>query len=405
MKPIEKSAKLSDVCYDIRGPVLDEAKRLEAEGLRVIKLNIGNPAPFGLFAPDEIIHDMVLNIREAQGYSDSKGLFSARKAIMQDCQRRSIPGVEIEDIYIGNGVSELIAMSMQGLLDEGDEVLIPAPDYPLWTAAVTLTGARAVHYLCDEASSWYPALDDLESKISDKSRGIVVINPNNPTGSLYPKEILTAIAEIARRHDLIIFADEIYDRIVYDDQVHTPMAEVSTDLFCVTFNGLSKAYRSAGFRVGWMVVSGRKEIAKDYIEGLDILANMRLCSNVTGQYAIQTALGGYQSIDALVAAGGRLREQRDLCYEMLNSIEGVSTTKPEAALYCFPKLDPARFGIVDDERLVLDFLREEHVLLVHGTGFNWSRPDHVRIVFLPREEDLKDALERFGRFLDGYTQS
>jgi alanine-synthesizing transaminase len=404
MKTIKKSDKLEHVCYDIRGPVLDEAKRLEEEGSSILKLNIGNPAPFGLFAPDEIIRDMALNIRNAQGYVDSKGLFSARKAIMQYCQSKRIAGVDIDDIYVGNGVSELIAMSMQGLLNPGDEILIPSPDYPLWTAAVTLAGGAAVHYTCDESSDWYPDIDNLESLITDRCKGIVVINPNNPPGALYPQEILERIVGIGAEKNLILFSDEIYDKVIYDDAPHVSLASLRDDVFCITFNGLSKAYRSAGFRVGWMVLSGRKEQAGDYIRGLDILANMRLCGNVPGQYAVQTALGGYQSIDDLVRPGGRLFEQRNLCHELLSSIPGVSCVKPKAALYCFPRLDTARFGIISDERLVLDLLREQKVLVVQGTGFNWPDPDHIRIVFLPNEEDLRKALGCFGDFLSRYTQ-
>lgn len=401
---IRKSAKLDEVCYDIRGPVLDEAKRLEDEGYRILKLNIGNPAPFGLFAPDEIIHDMVLNIREAQGYSDAKGLFSARKAVVQYAQEKGIAGVGIDEVYMGNGVSELIVMAMQGLLDRGDEMLVPAPDYPLWTAAINLSGGTAVHYLCDEDSGWIPDLSDIEAKITPHTRGIVVINPNNPTGALYPTRILESIVDLARTHGLIIYADEIYDKIVYGDTPHVSIASLASDITCVTFNGLSKSYRSAGFRVGWMVLSGDIERAADYIEGLDMLANMRLCSNVPGQFAVQTALGGYQSIDDLVAPGGRLRAQRDRCVELLNEIPGVSCVEPQAALYCFPRIDARRFSIQSDERLVLDLLRQEKVLLVQGTGFNWPDPDHLRIVFLPNIEDLTDAIGRIARFLSVYTQ-
>lgn len=404
MGSISKSKKLDDVCYDIRGVVLEEAKRLEDEGFTILKLNIGNPAPFGLFAPDEIIHDMILNLHDSQGYSDSKGLFSARKAVMQYSQQKNIAGVDIDDIYIGNGVSELIAMSMQGLLDNGDEVLVPMPDYPLWTAAVNLSGGRSVHYRCDEQSLWYPDLADLESKISDRTRALVVINPNNPTGSHYPRDILEALVKMAQEHDLIVYADEIYDKVLYDGEEHTSIASLADDILFVTFNGLSKSYRSAGFRSGWMVVSGNLDSATDYLQGLDILANMRLCSNVPGQHAIQTALGGYQSIQDLVGPGGRLHEQRELCYRLLSDIPGVSCVKPSAALYCFPKIDTKRFNIVSDERLVLDFLREQKVLLVQGTGFNWPEPDHVRVVFLPSADELTHALQAFGTFLSGYSQ-
>jgi alanine-synthesizing transaminase len=404
MKRIAKSEKLSDVCYDIRGVVLDEAKRLEEEGNTILKLNIGNPAPFGLFAPDEILHDVILNLHDAQGYSDSKGLFSARKAVMQYCQQKGIGRVGVEDVYIGNGVSELIVMAMQGLLDSGDEVLVPMPDYPLWTAAINLSGGKAIHYRCDEQSSWYPDLSDIQEKITDRTKALVVINPNNPTGSHYPKEVLQSLVHIAQERDLIVYADEIYDKILYDGAKHTSIASLADDQLFVTFNGLSKSYRSAGLRSGWMVVSGKLAAATDYLQGLDMLANMRLCSNVPGQFAIQTALGGYQSIDDLVSPGGRLYEQRCLCHNLLSDIPGVSCVKPAAALYCFPKLDN-RFNIQSDERLVLDFLREKKVLLVQGTGFNWPEPDHVRVVFLPSTEDLTVALESFRSFLAGYRQT
>ena len=404
MKKILKSTKLNDVCYDIRGVVLQEAKRLEEEGYTIMRLNIGNPAPFGLFAPDEILHDIIVNLHDAQGYSDSKGLFAARKAVMQYCQEKAIAGVDVDDIYAGNGVSELIVMAMQGLLNNGDEVLVPAPDYPLWTAAVNLSGGRTVHYLCDEQSLWYPDLDDIRSKITAKTVAIVVINPNNPTGSHYPREILEGIVEIAAEHQLLVFSDEIYDKIIYDQTPHTSIASLSHDLLFITFNGLSKSYRSAGFRAGWMVISGKKSIASDYLSGLDILANMRLCSNVPGQYAIQTALGGYQSISDLVAPGGRLREQRDACYKLISDIPGLSCVKPAAALYCFPKIDVKRFHILDDERFVLDFLREKRVLVVQGTGFNWPGPDHFRIVFLPPVDDLTAALDGLKSFLSDYQQ-
>ncbi|MDR0708952.1 MAG: pyridoxal phosphate-dependent aminotransferase [Spirochaetaceae bacterium] len=404
MRSFAKSSKLDDVCYEIRGPVLKEAKRLESEGFRVIKLNIGNPAAFGFTAPDEIIHDVIVNIPNAQGYIDSQGLFAARKAIMQDFQSRGVMDVEIDDIYIGNGVSELIMMAMQGLLDSGDEVLIPAPDYPLWTAAVTLSGGKAVHYICDEGSLWNPDLADIESKVGANTKAIVVINPNNPTGAVYDRAVLEGIARIAREHDLIVYADEIYERIVYDDAGHIPMASIDGEILTVSFNGLSKAYRAAGFRAGWMALSGNKKIAAGYREGLDILSNMRLCANVPAQYGIQTALGGYQSINDLVIPGGRLKEQRDTAVSIVNGIPGLSVVNPRGALYCFPKVDIKRFNITDDEQFMLDLLREQHLLLVQGTGFNWKEPDHFRIVFLPDRETLADALRRLGVFLEHYRQ-
>ncbi|HON10753.1 MAG: pyridoxal phosphate-dependent aminotransferase [Fibrobacter sp.] len=404
MNPVKKSTKLDNVLYDIRGPVLDEAKRLEEEGYQVLKLNTGNPAPFGLFAPDEILHDMVINLSTTQGYSDSKGMFPARKAIMQYCQQKNIAGVETEDIFIGNGASEVIVMAMQALLNTGDEILVPSPDYPLWTAAVNLSGGTAVHYVCDEQSSWCPDIEDIKKKVNSNTRGIVVINPNNPTGALYPVEILEQIIEIARQNDLIVFSDEIYDKITYDGAVHTSTASLADDVLFITINGLSKTYRVAGFRVGWMVVSGRKSVARDYIEGLTMLASMRLCSNVPGQSIIQTALGGYQSIYDLTKEGGRLKEQRDICYSMVNQIEGLSCVKPQAAFYLFPKIDIKKFNITSDEKFVLDFLRSERILLVHGTGFNWSDPDHFRIVFLPTAEELKDAMLKLRKFLSGYRQ-
>ncbi|MBN1576939.1 MAG: pyridoxal phosphate-dependent aminotransferase [Chitinispirillaceae bacterium] len=402
---IKKSSKLDNVLYDIRGPIVEEAKRLEEEGHQILKLNTGNPASFGLFAPDEVIHDMKVNLQTTQGYCDSKGLFSARKAIMQYCQQKNIPGVDIEDIYVSNGASEAIQMSMQALLDAGDEILIPVPDYPLWTASVNLAGGRAVHYRCDEASNWYPDIADMKKKISKRTRGMVIINPNNPTGALYPAEILQQMVDIARRHNLIVFSDEIYDKIVYDGAKHVSTASLADDVLFVTFNGLSKAYRIAGFRVGWMIVSGSKAGAGDYMSGLTMLASMRLCSNVPGQSIIQTALGGYQSIGDLTKSGGRLREQRDSCYELVNAIDGLFCTKPQAAFYCFPKIDMKRFGISCDETLVLDLLRSEKILLVHGTGFNWPDHDHFRIVFLPRVEELKDAMTRIRRFLATYHQN
>jgi len=404
MREIRKSRKLDEVCYDIRGPVLSEAQRLEEEGFHVMKLNTGNPYAFGFNAPDELLHDIVLNLHEAQGYIDSKGLFPARKAVMQYCQQIGIEGVGVEDIYIGNGVSELIVMAMQGLLDNGDEVLIPSPDYPLWTAAATLSGGKAVHYRCDEESSWYPDIEDMASKITDRTRGIVVINPNNPTGSVYPREILEKIVELARQHDLIVFSDEIYDKILYDDTVHTPTASLADDILMVTFNGLSKVYRAAGFRAGWMILSGRRSHAEDYLEGLSMLSNMRLCANVPAQYAIQAALGGYQSIKDLLLPGGRLREQRDIAYKMLTDIPGITCVKPQGALYLFPKIDIGRFGIVDDMKFILDFLKEKKVLMVQGTGFNWPEPDHFRIVFLPRVDELEHVLGALKDFLETYRQ-
>lgn len=403
-QPLQKSYKLSGVCYDIRGPVLEEAKRLEEEGYNILKLNIGNTAPFGLNAPDELFHDVILNIRDAQGYCDSQGLFSARKAVMQKTQQQNIPGVEVEDIYIGNGVSELIVMSMQALVNDGDEILVPAPDYPLWTAAVNLCGGVAVHYHCDEQSDWNPDMDDIRSKITSRTRAIVVINPNNPTGSVYPREVLQSLHDIAAEHNLIMFADEIYDKILYDDAEHVPMASLSNDLICLTYGGLSKAYRAPGFRAGWMVLSGRKSLATDFREGLDMLANMRLCSNVPAQHAVQAALGGYQSIGDLVLPQGRLGQQRDHAHRKISEIPGVSCVKPKGALYLFPKLDQDVFNIRDDQKLVLDLLREEKMLLVQGTGFNWPTPDHLRIVFLPNVEDLTEAIDRLGRFLSWYRQ-
>jgi alanine-synthesizing transaminase len=406
MRPIKKSHKLENVLYDIRGPVLAEAKRLEEEGYQILKLNIGNPYPFGFDAPEEIIHDMIINLPQAQGYSDSKGIFPARKAVMQECQLRGIEEVSIDDIIIGNGVSELIVMAMQGLLNKGDEILIPAPDYPLWTAAVYLSGGTPVHYLCDESSDWLPDLKDLRKKITSKTKGIVVINPNNPTGAVYPREVLEAIAKLALQHELIVFADEIYDKIVYDGLEHISMASLSNETLFVTFNGLSKTYRAAGFRTGWMVLSGDKRQAGSYIEGLNMLASMRLCSNVPSQFAIQTALGGYQSIKDLIKPGGRLYEQRECAYRGVNEIPGLSCVKPKGALYLFPRLDTRRFHIRDDQQFVLDFLRKEKVLLVQGTGFNWHKPDHFRIVFLPPVKDgLQVALERLARFLSDYRQA
>ncbi|MEO7754889.1 MAG: pyridoxal phosphate-dependent aminotransferase [Terracoccus sp.] len=404
MRTVLQSSKLTSVCYEIRGPVLAEAKRLEDEGHRILKLNIGNPAPFGFEAPEDILVDVIRELPTAQGYSDSKGILSARRAISQHYEVRNFPRVDVEDIYLGNGVSELIVMAMQGLLDDGDEVLIPAPDYPLWTAAASLAGGTPVHYVCDEQAGWAPDLDDMASKITDRTKAIVVINPNNPTGAVYPEDVLLGIAELARRHQLIVMSDEIYDKILYGDATHTSIAALAPDLFCLTFNGLSKAYRVAGFRSGWLALSGPKEHARNYIEGLDVLANMRLCANVPAQHAIQVALGGYQSINELILPGGRLVEQRDAAWEGLNAIPGVSCTKPDGALYLFPKLDPKVYDIRDDERFALDLLREQKLLVVHGTGFNWPTPDHFRIVFLPRVEELEDAVDRLEKFLTTYSQ-
>lgn len=402
MSKIKKSIKLDQVCYDIRGPVMQEARRMEDEGYRIIKLNIGNPAPFGLLAPDEIIQDVMHNLAECQGYSDSKGLYHARKAVMQYCQQKNIANVEIDDIFLGNGVSELIVMAMQALLNNGDEMLIPAPDYPLWTAAVSLSGGKPVHYMCDEANGWQPDIQDMASKITPNTRGIIIINPNNPTGALYSKETLLQIIELARKHKLMIFADEIYDKIIYDDAEHFAMASLANDVLFVSFNGLSKTYRVAGFRSGWMVISGAKHLAADYIEGLVLLASMRLCSNVPGQYAIQTSLGGYQSIQDLIRPGGRLYEQREYAWNMLNQLPGVSCVKPSGALYLFPRLDPDMYPIEDDENFVLELLRQEKVLVVQGTAFNWPKPDHLRVVFLPRKDEMEPVFERLDRYLRIY---
>ena len=404
MQPILKSAKLSGVCYDIRGPVLARAKQMEDEGQHVIKLNIGNPAAFGFLAPEEIVQDVIHNLPDASGYCDSKGLFSARKAIMHYTQTKGVRGVTIEDIYIGNGVSELIVMTMNALLNNGDEVLIPTPDYPLWTAAVSLSGGVPRHYLCDEGNGWIPDLADMRAKITPSTRAIVVINPNNPTGALYPDEVLREIVKIARENDLIIYADEIYDKVVYDGRKHTAISTLADDVLCITFGGLSKNWRACGYRSGWCIVTGEKTHARDYIEGLDILASMRLCANVPGQHAIQTALGGYQSIDDLVAPGGRLTRQRDLAWEMLTAIPGVTCVKPQAAMYLFPRLDPRVYPIADDEQFALEFLQEEKVLVVQGTGFNWPHTDHMRIVFLPNAADLEEAIGRLARFLEGYRR-
>lgn len=404
MRTFNKSTKLDNVCYDIRGPVMDEAVRMESQGQRILKLNIGNPAPFGFAAPDEVIRDMMYNLRECEGYSDSKGMFSARKAIMQYCQIKGVKGVDIGDIYLGNGVSELITMSMQGLLDNGDEILVPSPDYPLWTASVTLAGGKAVHYMCDEQNEWNPDIDDIKKKITPNTKGIVVINPNNPTGALYSDEILKEIVEVARQNDLILFADEIYDRLVMDGHTHTALASLAPDVPCVSFNGLSKSHRVAGFRVGWMVISGDKKKIKGYIEGLNLLSTMRLCSNVPAQSIVQTALGGIQSVDELLLPGGRIYEQREFVYNALCNIDGISVVKPKAAFYIFPKLDVKKFNLHDDEKLVLDFLKAKKVLLMHGKGFNYPTPDHVRIVYLPRRRILGEAMEGFADFLSDYKQ-
>ncbi|UUZ67840.1 pyridoxal phosphate-dependent aminotransferase [Polaromonas sp. P2-4] len=389
MKPITKSAKLANVLYDIRGPIMDAAKQMEEEGHHLIKLNLGNLAVFGFDAPEEIQQDMIRNLPTSAGYSDSKGIFAARKAVMHETQKQGIKGVTLDDVYLGNGASELIAMATNALLDDGDELLLPAPDYPLWTACTSLSGGKPVHYMCDEENGWMPNLDDIRAKITPKTKGIVVINPNNPTGALYSDALLVSLVEIAREHGLVILADEVYDKVLYDGAKHTALASLSTDVLTLTFNSLSKSYRSCGYRSGWLVVSGPKKKAQDYIEGLDMLANMKLCSNVPGQWAIQTALGGYQSINDLTAEGGRLRHQRDLAYELITAIPGVSCVKPSAALYMFPKLDPKVYPIKDDRQFFLELLKETKVMLVQGTGFNWPAPDHFRIVFLPHEEDLR----------------
>jgi alanine-synthesizing transaminase len=404
LKPIAKSGKLADVCYDIRGPVLEKAREMEDEGHKIIKLNIGNVAAFGLEPPDEIVQDMIRNLPHAAAYTDSKGLFAPRKAVVHYTQEKHIAGVTVDDVYLGNGASELIVMSLNALLDNGDEVLVPAPDYPLWTAAVSLSGGRPVHYLCDEASDWMPDVEDIRARITPRTRAIVVINPNNPTGALYPPELLAQIVELARAHELIVFADEIYDKTLYDGNQHTSIASLADDVLCVTFNGLSKNYRSCGYRAGWMIVSGDKRHARDYIEGLNMLASMRLCANTPGQLAIQTALGGYQSIKDLVAPGGRLCRQRDLAYELLSQIPGVSVVKPKAALYMFPRLDPKVYPIADDQQFAYELLADEKVLIVQGTGFNWRSPDHFRLVFLPNSDDLTDAVGRIARFLDHYRK-
>jgi alanine-synthesizing transaminase len=402
LRTVQKSAKLANVCYDIRGPIMERAKQMEEEGHQIIKLNIGNLAVFGFDAPEEIQQDMIRNLPGSAGYSDSKGIFAARKAVMHYTQQQGIQGVALDDIYLGNGASELIVMATNALLNDGDELLLPAPDYPLWTAAVSLSGGTPVHYLCDEANGWMPDMDDIRRKITPNTKGIVVINPNNPTGALYSDELLRSIVKLAREHGLVIFADEVYDKVLYDDAKHTAIASLSEDVLTLTFNSLSKSYRSCGYRAGWMVVSGDKKSARDYIEGLNMLSSMRLCANVPGQWAIQTALGGYQSINDLVGPGGRLRRQRDLAYELITAIPGVSCVKPEAALYMFPKLDPKVYPIDDDRQFFLELLRETKVMLVQGTGFNWATPDHFRIVFLPHEEDLREAIGRIASFLERY---
>ena len=404
MRTFKKSSKLDHVCYDVRGPVLDEANRMQADGIDVLKLNIGNPAPFGFSAPEEVITDMISTLRSAQGYSDSHGIFAARKAIMQYAQTKNIPNVSMEHIYTGNGVSELINLVTQGLIDNGDEILVPSPDYPLWTGCVTLAGGKAVHYICDEQSEWYPDIEDMRSKITDKTKAIVIINPNNPTGAVYPKEVLGQIVELAREHELMIFSDEIYDRLVMDGIEHTSIASLAPDLFCITLNGLSKSHMIAGFRCGWMILSGAKEKAKDYIEGLNMLSNMRLCSNVPAQCIVQTALGGHQSVKNYLVPGGRIYEQREFIYNAINDIPGLSAVKPKAAFYIFPKMDTKKFNILDDEKFVLDLLKEKKVLLTHGRGFNWAEPDHFRIVYLPNIEQLKDATGKIADFLSGYHQ-
>ena len=404
MKTIQKSAKLANVLYDIRGPIMDAARQMEDEGQKIIKLNLGNLAVFGFDAPEEIQQDMIRNLPNSAGYSDSKGIFGARKAVMHETQKQGIVGVTLDDVYLGNGASELITMATNALLDNGDELLLPMPDYPLWTAATSLSGGKPVHYQCDEENGWMPNLDDIRSKITPRTKGIVVINPNNPTGVLYSDELLKQIILIAREHGLVILADEVYDKVLYDGVKHTAMASLSTDVLTLTFNSLSKSYRSCGYRAGWMVVTGDKTVAKDYIEGLNMLSNMKLCSNVPGQWAIQTALGGYQSINELVGEGGRLRRQRDLAYELITAIPGVTCVKPMAALYMFPKLDPKVYPIKDDRQFFLELLKATRVMLVQGTGFNWPAPDHFRIVFLPHEDDLREAIDRIAKFLESYRK-
>ena len=404
VREFKKSSKLNNVLYDVRGPVVEEAARMENAGTQVLKLNIGNPAPFGFRTPDEVIYDMRQQLTECEGYSPAKGLFSARKAIMQYAQLKKLPNVSIEDIYTGNGVSELINLSMSALLDNGDEILIPSPDYPLWTACATLAGGKAVHYICDEQAEWYPDMDDIRSKITDRTKAIVIINPNNPTGAVYPKEVLEQIVQIAREHELIIFSDEIYDRLVMDGYEHTSIASLAPDLFCVTFSGLSKSHMIAGFRIGWMILSGAKNKAKGYIEGLNMLSSMRLCSNVPAQSIVQTALGGYQSVNEYIQPGGRVYEQRDYIYKALTDIPGITAVKPRAAFYIFPKIDTEKFNIMDDEQFALDFLHEKQVLLVPGKGFNWGQPDHFRVVYLPNVRQLEKATDRLREFLSTYHQ-
>jgi alanine-synthesizing transaminase len=404
LKTIQKSAKLANVCYDIRGPIMDRARQMEEDGHKIIKLNIGNLAVFGFDAPEEIQQDMIRNLPNSAGYSDSKGIFAARKAVMHETQKQGILGVTLDDIYLGNGASELIVMATNGLLDDGDELLLPSPDYPLWTAAASLSGGKPVHYRCDEANGWMPDLNDIRAKVTPRTKGIVVINPNNPTGALYADELLKGIVAIAREHGLVIFADEVYDKVLYDGVKHTPLASLSQDVVTLTFNSLSKSYRSCGYRAGWMVISGDKKRALDYIEGLNMLSNMRLCANVPGQWAIQTALGGHQSINELVGEGGRLRKQRDLAHQLITAIPGVSCVKPFAALYMFPKLDPDIYPVQDDQDFFLQLLEETKVMLVQGTGFNWPDADHFRMVFLPHEDDLREAIGRVARFLEGARQ-
>ncbi|MCH5267966.1 MAG: aminotransferase class I/II-fold pyridoxal phosphate-dependent enzyme [Lachnospiraceae bacterium] len=404
MREFKKSMKLDNVLYDVRGPVVEEATRMEEAGTQVLKLNIGNPAPFGFHAPDEVIYDMRRQLTDCEGYSPAKGKFSARKAIMQYAQLKNIPNVGMEDIYTGNGVSELINLSMSALLDDGDEVLVPSPDYPLWTACVTLAGGKPVHYICDEEAEWYPDMDDIKRKINDRTKAIVIINPNNPTGALYPREVLQEIVDVAREHQIIIYSDEIYDRLIMDDEEHISIASLAPDLFCVTFSGLSKSHMVAGFRIGWMILSGNKDMARDYILGLNMLSNMRLCSNAPAQSIVQTALGGYQSVQNYIVPGGRLYEQREFIYKALNDIPGISAVKPKAAFYIFPKIDTKKFNITDDEKFALDLLRTKKILLIHGGGFNWKQPDHFRVVYLPRIEILEESVEKIADFLRGYRQ-
>ncbi len=404
MRTFKKSDKLNNVLYDVRGPVVDEAARMENEGMQILKLNIGNPAPFGFRTPDEVIYDMRRQLTDCEGYSDSRGLFAARKAIMQYAQIKNIPNVTMDDIYTGNGVSELINLCMSALLDDGDEVLIPSPDYPLWTACVTLAGGKAVHYVCDEQAEWYPDIDDIKKKVNANTKAIVIINPNNPTGSLYPREVLQQIVDVARENQLMIFSDEIYDRLVMDGEEHISIASMAPDLFCVTYSGLSKSHMIAGFRIGWMILSGNKALAKDYIEGINMLSNMRLCSNVPAQSIVQTALGGYQSVKNYIVPGGRICEQRDFVYKALNDIPGITAVKPKAAFYIFPKIDTKKFNILDDEKFALDLLRDKKILLINGRGFNWAEPDHFRVVYLPRIEVLEDAMDKLGDFLSYYKQ-